>query len=272
MGYRPPTRIPVRMEIIKPSNGGPGEYKMIYEDDPPAPPQPSTNTPGSNTPQPDSTVSDEGYGVPSEASGASSESLASSTSFASPLPPDYDRHSRRCCVCSHPDRDAIEGDFVRWRSPKTIAEDYHLSDRSSFYRHAHATGLFARRRREFARVLEDILECVEHSTLEETADVIIRAARVYAHLDENGNWIEPTRTHIILTGPAPPQFTGNPDIAISAELESDYETQEITLNPAKKRTYTCKSKQELTTMAIRRRKAKKNLIATHHNSKNEPSS
>jgi hypothetical protein len=32
---------------------------------------------------------------------------------ASTAPPDLDRHSIRCVVCSHPDRDAIEGDFVR---------------------------------------------------------------------------------------------------------------------------------------------------------------
>jgi hypothetical protein len=150
------------------------------------------------------------------ASSLSSTSSASLASSSSSHPPDLDRHSRRCVVCAHPDRDAIEGDFIRWRSPKNIAEAYHIADRSSFYRHAHATGLFARRRREFARVLEDILENVEDSSLENTADVIIRAARVYAHIDENGNWVEPTRTNIILTGPAPPQFTGTQDIEISA--------------------------------------------------------
>jgi hypothetical protein len=249
---------------------------MIYEDDLPAPTQPSADTPGSGSPQPAAEPADAQAAPPDAVHKTPSESTISSASLASSapsdpsLPPDFSRHARRCVVCSHPDRDAIEGDFIRWKSPKTIAEDYHIADRSSFYRHAHATGLFARRRREFARVLEDILECVEHSTLEETADVIIRAARVYAHLDENGNWVEPNRTHIILTGPAPPQYTGHQDLEISAEPESHYETQEITLNPAKKRTYTCKSKQALTEMTIGEGKAKKRLMETHPNSKNGP--
>jgi hypothetical protein len=159
--------------------------------------------------------------------------------------PDRERHARKCCICSHPDRDAIEGEFIRWDCPRRIAKDYQIADRASFYRHAHATGLYARRRREFARVLENILECVEHSTLEETADVIIRASRVYARLDENGNWVEPRRTHVILTGPAPPQFAGNPELADSFELQPRLEHQEISVTSAKRRDRTSKRKRAL---------------------------
>jgi hypothetical protein len=131
----------------------------------------------------------------------SSTSLASFTSSTS-SPPDFSRHSRRCCICLHPDRDAIEGDFIRWRSPELIARDYKIANRTSIYRHAHCTGLFAWRRRELGRVLEGILENAEHVPLE-ASDAIVCAARVYAHLDENGNWFEPPRTNVILTGPAP---------------------------------------------------------------------
>src|SRR5579862_1080228 len=60
--------------------------------------------------------------APVAASGVSS---TSSTSFASSAsgfaPPDFARHAQRCAVCSHPDRDAIEADFIRWRSPQIIA-------------------------------------------------------------------------------------------------------------------------------------------------------
>jgi hypothetical protein len=118
------------------------------------------------------------------------------------LPPDFARHARRCSVCSHPDRDAIEGDFIRWRSPELIAKDYKIPDRASIYRHVHSTGLFAWRKRELARVLEGILESSEHLPLE-SADVIIRAARIYSHLDEQGNWFDPPRTTFLFTGPAP---------------------------------------------------------------------
>jgi hypothetical protein len=188
-------------------------------------------------------------------------SFDSSASFDSPipsdpsLPPDFDRHSRRCAVCSHPDRDAIEGEFIRWRSPKNIVRNYKIADPSSLYRHAHATGLFTRRRREFARVLEDILEIVEDSSLE-TADVIIRAARLYARLDENGNWFEPTRTNIILTGPVPGQFSENPDLEISA----------VPANRPRKIPFKLASK------LTEEKKAKKKLIATHPSSKSESNS
>ena len=117
------------------------------------------------------------------------------------LPPDFSRHARRCCICSHPDRDAIEGDFIRWRSVELIAREYKIASRKSIYRHAHCTGLFAWRRRELGRVLEGILENAEHVPLV-SSGVIVRAARIYAHLDENGNWFEPAHTNFILTAPA----------------------------------------------------------------------
>jgi hypothetical protein len=121
------------------------------------------------------------------------------------VPPDFERHSRRCSICPHPDRDAIEGDFVRWRSPIMIAEDYGLEDRSSIYRHVHATGLFARRAREVAHTMEKYLELVDHHSPSEPGpfdlDAITRAVRVYSHLDHDGRWVEPIRTHCVLTGP-----------------------------------------------------------------------
>ena len=135
--------------------------------------------------------------IPSEPAEAS-ESRGSTSGFA---PPDFARHAERCSVCTHPDRDAIEADFIRWRSPQIIAREYKLAHRTSVYRHAHATGLFAWRRRELGRVLEGILESAEHIPLA-ASDVIIRAARIYAHLDEHGNWFEPARINFVLTGSA----------------------------------------------------------------------
>jgi hypothetical protein len=35
----------------------------------------------------------------------------------------------------------IEADFISWRSPTAIAQEYGLADRASVYRHAHALGL-----------------------------------------------------------------------------------------------------------------------------------
>lgn len=43
------------------------------------------------------------------------------------------RHRRNCSVCSHPKRAEIETDFISWRSPATMAEEYNLADRPSVY-------------------------------------------------------------------------------------------------------------------------------------------
>lgn len=126
-------------------------------------------------------------------------------------PPDFYRHARLCTVCNHPERDAIDAEFVRWQSPEKIAADYQIADRSSIYRHAHSTGLFLARRRELPRVLETILESGGNISLE-SMDVITRAVRAYAHLDENGKWFEPPKTMYILSGsaPAPPAPENQP--------------------------------------------------------------
>ncbi len=137
-------------------------------------------------------------------------------------PPDYSRHSRRCLICAHPDRDAIEGDFVRWRSPKDIAKDYNLSDCSSLYRHVHATGLFERRRCEIARVLENALEQAESCPFNEF-DIITRAVRVYCRLDQRGRLYEPPRTlNVNITrAPADAESTGARSVLASASPEID---------------------------------------------------
>jgi hypothetical protein len=117
-------------------------------------------------------------------------------------PPDFYRHARLCTVCNHPERDAIDADFVRWQSPEKIAADYQIADRSTIYRHAHSTGLFLARRRELPRVLETILESGGNISLE-SMDVITRAVRAYAHLGDDGKWFEAPKTMYILTGSAP---------------------------------------------------------------------
>jgi hypothetical protein len=63
----------------------------------------------------------------------------SSDSLSKPV--NLGRHSAGCKICSHPDREEIERDFVNWRSPAVIAKEHGLKDRTSVYRHAHALGL-----------------------------------------------------------------------------------------------------------------------------------
>lgn len=99
------------------------------------------------------------------------------------------RHSRKCNVCRHADRAAIDQDFLSWRSPDRIAADYGIADHSSIYRHAHATGLFNKRARTVRLALGPLIEQV--ANVEVTADAVIRAIYVVSHLDDDGHWAVP---------------------------------------------------------------------------------
>ncbi len=68
------------------------------------------------------------------------------------------RHAAECRICSHPQREEIERDFVNWRSPAAITKHYGLRNRSSVYRRAHAIGLFPKRQRNVRAALEKIIE------------------------------------------------------------------------------------------------------------------
>ncbi len=112
-----------------------------------------------------------------------------------------ERHARKCAICNHADRAAIDDDFVGWRSESTITIDYQLPSRSSVYRHAAATGLLQRRRLNLRGVAERIIERVDEAP--PTASAILRAMRLFAHITEDGQWVEPTKrtvvTHIHIT-------------------------------------------------------------------------
>ncbi|MGA3293802.1 MAG: hypothetical protein ABSE45_07445 [Candidatus Acidiferrales bacterium] len=101
------------------------------------------------------------------------------------------RHRRKCAVCRHPERDAIERDFLHWRSPEKIAADYHIPDHSSVYRHVHATGLYRRRRANLRYVLGHIIE--QASSVKPTARDVVRAVIACTHINDAGQWIEPAR-------------------------------------------------------------------------------
>src|SRR5215831_7433972 len=68
------------------------------------------------------------------------------------------RHAAECKICTHPQRDEIEKDFLNWQSPASIAKQYGLRNRSSVYRHAHAMGPLVKRQRNVRAALEKIIE------------------------------------------------------------------------------------------------------------------
>jgi len=105
------------------------------------------------------------------------------------------RHRRRCVICHHPELEEIEAEFIRWANPRDILHDYQLPSRSAIYRHAEATGLLARRRRNLRGVSERILECVTNAS--PSASSVLRAMRIFAHITEDGQWIEPAKRAIV---------------------------------------------------------------------------
>jgi hypothetical protein len=102
------------------------------------------------------------------------------------------RHSRTCSVCNHPQREAIEGAFVAWQSPTTIAVEYGLADRASIYRHAHAFDLFTSRKRNIRAALEKIIE--RAGDVEVTASAVVAAVQAYAKINAAGEWVDKSET------------------------------------------------------------------------------
>jgi hypothetical protein len=103
-------------------------------------------------------------------------------------PTSLGRHERKCTICEHPDREAIEEEFLRWYSPQHIAQDHDIPYASAIYRHAHALGLFERRRRTIRFALEPLIE--QASVVEANASSVIRAIRTYARLDPSGKLLD----------------------------------------------------------------------------------
>jgi hypothetical protein len=116
-----------------------------------------------------------------------------------------ERHSRRCIICHHPEREAIEEEFVHWRAPWKLSQDYKLADYRTVYRHARAAGLLLQRRERLHSALDAFVESVDDVTF--TGDTILRAMRAYSCIDSHGRWTEiPTQVQFSTsTAPHPTQ-------------------------------------------------------------------
>ena len=101
------------------------------------------------------------------------------------------RHEHQCRVCLHPKRDEIEQAFVTWTSPAQIARKYSVS-RDGLYRHAHALGLFEKRRRNIRSALERIIE--KAGEVKVNASAVVGAVSAYARINSRGEWVERTET------------------------------------------------------------------------------
>jgi hypothetical protein len=114
-----------------------------------------------------------------------------------------ERHSRRCIICHHPEREAIEEEFVHWRAPWKLSQDYKLADYRTVYRHARAAGLLLQRRERLHSALDAFVESVDDVTF--TGDTILRAMRAYSCIDSHGRWTEiPTQVQFSTSHDADP--------------------------------------------------------------------
>jgi hypothetical protein len=118
-------------------------------------------------------------------------------------------HESHCSICCHPDRRAIEEEFIHWLSPSTISDFYGVKIRA-IYRHAHAFNLFALRDRNLRFALGHIIDRAEHIPDVYGPD-IVRAVHAFARLNNEGQWVEPPSHVIVSSGshpaaPRPPQF------------------------------------------------------------------
>jgi len=158
-----------------------------------------------------------------------------------------ERHSRRCIICHHPEREAIEEEFVHWRSPSRLAHDYKLGDYRTIYRHARAAGLLLQRRERLHSALDAFVESVDDVTF--TGDTILRAMRAYSCIDSHGRWTEiPTQVQFSTSHDGPPPLPPSPypknnstpasdviDIDPDEEREEDEENEENEENAPEER-------------------------------------
>jgi hypothetical protein len=105
------------------------------------------------------------------------------------------RHSRKCSVCHHPDREFIDDDYLRWLSPKKIARQYKISHHSVVYRHADATGLRTQRRAALRATLEHFIEQADNVRV--TAHSVVSAVRLYSQINDQGQYTPSVRRHIV---------------------------------------------------------------------------
>ena len=102
------------------------------------------------------------------------------------------RHEKLCTICKHPKRAEIESDFLTWHSPAEIAKAYHLKDRSTVYRHAHALNLLKKRQQNVRAALERIIE--RAGEVDVTAASVVAAVQAYAKINAAGQWVDRTET------------------------------------------------------------------------------
>jgi hypothetical protein len=113
---------------------------------------------------------------------------------------DLAHHQRRCSICHHPDRDAIEEAFLQWRRVRNIDSDFKPDGGpTAIYRHARAFNLFKQRNLNLRTALEFVIERAEN--VMPTAEGLVKAIHAYTRINDQGEWIDTPTTHIVKVMP-----------------------------------------------------------------------
>jgi hypothetical protein len=118
--------------------------------------------------------------------------------YDDPTLPALERHARKCAICRHPERAGIEEHFLNWHNADGISDQYGLHDFRPIYRHARATGLLQQRRANLRFAAELIIEHAD-AVVVPIAESVIRAIRISAHINDEGQRVEPP-SHVIVSG------------------------------------------------------------------------
>ena len=106
-------------------------------------------------------------------------------------PVNQGRHEAQCAVCKHPQRSEIESEFVAWKSPQKIAQDYGVC-RDGIYRHARVFKLLEPRSQNVKAALEKIIE--RAGDVPVNAAAVVSAVAAYSKLNAQGQWIDRRET------------------------------------------------------------------------------
>jgi hypothetical protein len=138
--------------------------------------------------------------------------------------PDRKRHARKCSICHHREREAIDSAFLHWHNSASIVYNFQVSERT-LYRHAVATGLYHQRQRNFRCALEGILE--RGDTVRLTATGFVAAVRAYACIDDAGQWHEPSKHSIVTNQYVDVRSVREPATSSAQTPISEFSNQQI---------------------------------------------
>jgi len=135
---------------------------------------------------------------------------------------DLRRHERRCTICHHPDRDAIEDAFLQWNSARVIVREFEIDGgRTTLYRHAKALKLFKQRNLSLRSALEFVIEEAAH--VRPTAEGLVKAIHAYTRINDQGEWIDTPTTHIVkvmpMRDPEPRNVTPSASGAVTLDVK-----------------------------------------------------